>query len=146
MEKRDFEIENVIKDLEEALDNAIEKLEKKNVDVKVVEPKVKRKNRKVKSIALLNPEGVMESYKELMDLVIEAVGERDITIAEYVDDIVLDATKSNLEEIENDEALRNAVVESFAYVTILVNNSDLSLEEKSKVNRKLNDFLHNEVL
>ena len=146
MGKRDFEIENVLKDLEEALDNAIEKLEKKNVDVKVVEPKTKRKDRKVKHIELLNPEEVMKSYKELMDLVIEAVGERDITIAEYVDDIVLDTVKSNLEELENDEALRNAVVESFAYVTILVNNSDLSLEEKSKVNRKLNAFLCNEVL
>lgn len=146
MGKRDLEIENVIKDLEEALDNAIEKLEKKNVDVKVVEPKTKRKNRKVKQIALLNPEEVMKSYKELMDLVIEAVGEQDITIAEYVDDIVLDTVKSNLEELENDEALRNAVVESFAYVTILVNNSDLSLEEKSKVNKKLNAFLCNELL
>lgn len=146
MEKRDLEIENVLKDLEEALDNAIEKLEKKNVDVKVVEPKTKRKNRKVKQIALLSPEEVLKSYKELMDLVIEAVGEQDITIAEYVDDIVLDTTKKHLKELENDEALRNAVVVSFAYVIILVNNSDLSLEEKSKVNRKLNDFLHNEVL
>lgn len=146
MEKRDLEIENVIKDLEEALDNAIEKLEKKNVDVKVVEPKVKRKNRKVKQIALLNPEKVLESYKELMDLVIEAVGEQDITIAEYVDDIVLDTTKKHLKEIEKDEALRSAVVVSFAYVTILVNNSNLSLEEKSKVNKKLNAFLCNEVL
>lgn len=146
MGKRDLEIENVIKDLEEALDNAIEKLEKKNVDIKVVEPKVKRKNRKVKQIALLNPEEVLKSYKELMDLVIEAVGEKDITIAEYVDHIVLDTTKNHLEEIENDEALRNAVVVSFAYVTILVNNSNLPLEEKSKINRKLNTFLHNEVI
>lgn len=146
MGKRDLEIENVIKDLEEALDNAIEKLENKNVDIKVVEPKVKRKNRKVKQIALLNPEKVLESYKELMDLVIEAVGEQDITIAEYVDDIVLDTTKKHLKEIKKDEALRNAVVVSFAYVIILVNNSDLSLEEKSKVNKKLNAFLCNEVL
>lgn len=146
MGKRDLEIENVIKDLEEALDNAIEKLENKNVDVKVVEPKTKRKNRKVKRIALLNPEAVMQSYKDLMDLVIEAVGERDITIAEYVDAIVLNATKEHLKEIENDEALRSAVVVSFAYVTILVNNSNLSLEEKSKVNEKLNTFLYNEVI
>ena len=146
MEKRDLEIENVIKDLEEALDNAIGKLEKKNVDVKVVEPKVKRKNRKVKHIALLNPEEVLKSYKELMDLVIEAVGEQDITIAEYVDNVVLDATRKHLKEIAKDEALRNAVVVSFAYVTILVNNSSLSLEEKSKVNKKLNAFLCNEVL
>lgn len=146
MGKRDLEIENVIKDLEEALDNAIEKLEKKNVDVKVVEPKVKRKNRKVKHIALLNPEEVMKSYKDLMDLVIEAVGEKDITIAEYVDNIVLNTTKEHLKEIEKDEALRNAVVVSFAYVTILVNNSNLSLEEKSKVNEKLNTFLYNEVI
>ena len=146
MGKRDLEIENVIKDLEEALDNAIEKLEKKNVDVKVVEPKVKRKNRKVKQIALLNPEKVLESYKELMDLVIEAVGEQDITIAEYVDNVVIGATRGHLKEIEKDEALRSAVVVSFAYVTILVNNSDLSLEEKSKVNEKLNTFLYNEVI
>lgn len=146
MGKRDLEIENVIKDLEEALDNAIEKLEKKNVDIKVVEPKVKRKNRKVKQIALLNPEEVLKSYKELMDLVIEAVGEQDITIAEYVDDIVLDTTKKHLKELEKDEALRNAIVVSFAYVIILVNNSDLALEEKSKINRKLNTFLHNEVI
>lgn len=146
MGKRDLEIENVIKDLEEALDNAIEKLENKNVDIKVVEPKVKRKNRKVKQIALLNPEEVLESYKELMDLVIEAVGEQDITIAEYVDDIVLDTTKKHLKELEKDEALRNAVVVSFAYVIILVNNSDLPLEEKSKINRKLNAFLCNEVI
>lgn len=146
MGKRDLEIENVIKDLEEALDNAIGKLEKKNVDVKVVEPKVKRKNRKVKHIALLNPEEVMKSYKDLMDLVIEAVGEQDITIAEYVDDIVLDTTKKHLKELEKDEALRNAIVVSFAYVIILVNNSDLPLEEKSKINRKLNTFLHNEVI
>lgn len=146
MGKRDLEIENVLKDLEEALDNAIEKLENKNVDVKVVEPKTKRKNRKVKHIALLNPEEVLKSYKELMDLVIEAVGEQDITIAEYVDDIVLSTTKKHLEELENDEALRNAVVVSFAYVIILVNNSDLSLEEKTKINRKLNAFLCNEVL
>ena len=146
MGKRDFEIENVIKDLEEALDNAIGKLEKKNVDIKVVEPKVKRKDRKVKHIALLNPEEVLKSYKELMDLVIEAVGEQDITIAEYVDDIVLDTTKKHLKELEKDEALRNAIVVSFAYVIILVNNSDLPLEEKSKINRKLNTFLHNEVI
>lgn len=146
MEKRDFEIENVIKDLEEALDNAIEKLEKKNVNVKVVEPKVKRKNRKVKHIALLNPEEVMKSYKELMDLVIEAVGEQDITIAEYVNNAVIDGARGLLKELENDEALRSAIVVSFAYVTILVNNSNLSLEEKSKVNKKLNAFLCNEVL
>ena len=146
MGKRDFEIENVLKDLEEALDNAIEKLEKKNVDIKVVEPKTKRKDRKVKHIALLSPEEVLKSYKELMDLVIEAVGEQDITIADYVDDIVLDTTKKHLKEIEKDEALRNAVVVSFAYVIILVNNSDLALEEKSKINKKLNDFLCNKVL
>lgn len=146
MGKRDLEIENVIKDLEEALDNAIEKLEKKNVDIKVVEPKTKRKDRKVKHIALLKPEEVLKSYKELMDLVIEAVGEQDITIAEYVDDIVLDTTKKHLKELEKDEALRNAIVVSFAYVIILVNNSDLPLKEKSKINRKLNTFLHNEVI
>ena len=146
MGKRDFEIENVLKDLEEALDNAIEKLEKKNVDIKVVEPKTKRKDRKVKHIALLSPEEVLKSYKELMDLVIEAVGEQDITIADYVDDIVLDTNKKHLKEIEKDEALRNAVVVSFAYVIILVNNSDLALEEKSKINKKLNDFLCNKVL
>ena len=146
MGKRDLEIENVIKDLEEALDNAIGKLEKKNVDIKVVEPKIKRKDRKVKQIALLNPEEVLKSYKELMDLVIEAVGEQDITIAEYVDDIVLDTTKKHLKELEKDEALRNAIVVSFAYVIILVNNSDLPLEEKTKINRKLNTFLHNEVI
>lgn len=146
MGKRDLEIENVIKDLEEALDNAIEKLEKKNVDVKVVEPKTKRNNRKVKHIALLNPEEVMKSYKDLMDLVIEAVGEQDITIAEYVDDIVLGTTKNHLKKLEKDEALRNAIVVSFAYVTILVNNSDLALKEKSRINRKLNAFLCDEVI
>ena len=78
----------------------------------------------------------MKSYKELMDLVIEAVGEKDITIAEYVDDVVLDATRQHLKEIAKDEALRNAVVVSFAYVIILVNNSNLALEEKSKINKK----------